>query len=58
MRTVDADRILQMRAEGQTLEQIAENLVVGYGTVRARLQNALAKNPGEKRPQKRLEKDT
>ena len=37
MRTVDPDRILQMRAEGQTLEQIAENLGVGYGTVRARL---------------------
>jgi DNA-binding NarL/FixJ family response regulator len=58
MRTVDPDRILQMRAEGQTLEQIAEKPGVGYGTVRARFQNALAKNPGEKRPQKRLEKDT
>jgi DNA invertase Pin-like site-specific DNA recombinase len=58
MRTVDPDRILEMRAEGQTLEQIAANLGVSYGTVRARLQNALAKNPGEKRPQKRLEKDT
>jgi DNA-binding CsgD family transcriptional regulator len=50
MRTVDGDRILQMRAEGQTLEQIAENLGVGYGTVRARLQNTFAKNPGEKHP--------
>jgi len=58
MRTVDPDRILEMRADGQTLEQIAENLGVGYGTVRARLQNALAKNPGEKRPRKRSEKDT
>src|SRR6266853_2026052 len=58
MRTVDPDRILEMRAEGQTLEQIAENLGVGYGTVRARLQNTLAKNPGEMQPQKRLEKDT
>jgi DNA invertase Pin-like site-specific DNA recombinase len=37
MRIVDPDRILQMRAQGQTLEQIAENLGVGYGTVRARL---------------------
>src|ERR1700693_3951248 len=37
MRAVDGDRILQMRAEGQTLEQIAANLGVGYGTVRARL---------------------
>jgi DNA invertase Pin-like site-specific DNA recombinase len=40
MRTVDSDRILQMRAEGQTLEQIAANLGVGYGTVRARLLSA------------------
>src|SRR5271167_3466937 len=37
MRAVDPDRILQMRAEGQTLQQIAANLGVGYGTVRARL---------------------
>jgi DNA-binding CsgD family transcriptional regulator len=37
MRAVDPYRILRMRAEGQTLEQIAENLGVGYGTVRARL---------------------
>jgi DNA invertase Pin-like site-specific DNA recombinase len=37
IRTVDPERILEMRAEGQTLEQIAENLGVGYGTVRARL---------------------
>jgi DNA invertase Pin-like site-specific DNA recombinase len=37
MRAVDRDRILQMRAEGQSLEQIAENLGVGYGTVRERL---------------------
>jgi DNA invertase Pin-like site-specific DNA recombinase len=58
MRTMDRDRILQMRTGGQTLQHIAENLGVGYGTVRARLQNTLAKNPGEKRPQKPLEKDT
>src|SRR6202521_5930221 len=32
---VDPDRILEMRADGQTLEQIAENLGIGYGTVRA-----------------------
>jgi DNA invertase Pin-like site-specific DNA recombinase len=37
MRTVDPDRILEMRAAGQTLEQIAVSLGVGYGTVRARL---------------------
>jgi DNA invertase Pin-like site-specific DNA recombinase len=36
-RAVDPDRILRMRAEGQTLQQIAENLGIGYGTVRARL---------------------
>jgi len=37
MRALDRERILQMRAEGQSLEQIAENLGVGYGTVRQRL---------------------
>lgn len=37
MRIVDPERILQMRAEGQSLQQIAESLGVGYGTVRARL---------------------
>ena len=37
MRAGDGDRILQMRAEGQSLRQIAANLGVGYGTVRARL---------------------
>ncbi len=58
MRAVDPERILEMRTEGQSLQQIAENLGVGYGTVRARLQNTVAKNPGEKRPQKRLIKDT
>ena len=38
MRVVNRDRILQMRAEGQSLEQIAKKLEIGYGTVRARLQ--------------------
>src|SRR6266566_5606223 len=47
MNGVGRERILQMRAEGNSLQQIAENLGVGYGTVRSRLQNALAKNPGE-----------
>jgi DNA invertase Pin-like site-specific DNA recombinase len=37
MRAVDGDRILQMRAEGQSLREIAATLGVGYGTVRARL---------------------
>jgi DNA invertase Pin-like site-specific DNA recombinase len=37
MRAVDRDRILQMRAEGQSLQHIAETLGIGYGTVRERL---------------------
>jgi DNA invertase Pin-like site-specific DNA recombinase len=37
MRAVDRDQILQMRAEGQSLEQITAKLGIGYGTVRARL---------------------
>lgn len=37
MRAVDRGRILQMRAEGQSLQHIAETLGIGYGTVRARL---------------------
>src|SRR6202035_4330664 len=36
---VDSERILQLRAQGHSLQQIATNLGVGYGTVRARLQN-------------------
>ena len=35
--TVDRERILELKAEGQSLRQIAANLGVGYGTVRARL---------------------
>src|SRR5260370_33010344 len=35
--TVDRDRILQLRAEGYSLRQIATTLRVGYGTVRHRL---------------------
>jgi Homeodomain-like domain len=34
---VDRERILELKAEGQSLRQIAANLGVGYGTVRARL---------------------
>lgn len=37
MRAVDRGRILQMRAEGQSLQHIANALGIGYGTVRARL---------------------
>lgn len=36
-RIVDRDRILQMRAEGHSLQWIAEEFGIGYGTVRARL---------------------
>jgi len=53
-RAVDRDRILQMRAEGQSLRQIAENLGVGYGTVRERLKGGerktLLKRDREKPP--------
>jgi len=34
---VDRERILKLKAQGQSLRQIAANLGVGYGTVRARL---------------------
>jgi DNA invertase Pin-like site-specific DNA recombinase len=34
---VDRDRILELKAQGQNLRQIATTLGVGYGTVRARL---------------------
>ena len=34
---VDRDRILELKAQGHSLRQIAANLGVGYGTVRARL---------------------
>jgi DNA invertase Pin-like site-specific DNA recombinase len=42
---VNLERILQLRAQGRSLQQIATDLGIGYGTVRARLQNALAENP-------------
>jgi DNA invertase Pin-like site-specific DNA recombinase len=34
---VDRGRILELKAQGQSLRQIAASLGVGYGTVRARL---------------------
>lgn len=37
-RIVNRDTILRLKAEGVSLRQIAEQLGVGYGTVRARLQ--------------------
>jgi DNA invertase Pin-like site-specific DNA recombinase len=36
---VDPERIRQLRAQGKSLQQIATTLGIGYGTVRARLQN-------------------
>ncbi|MBZ5502184.1 MAG: recombinase family protein [Acidobacteriia bacterium] len=45
MRAVDPDLILQMRGEGQSLRQIADNLGVGYGTVRERLKEGERKTP-------------
>jgi len=36
---VDRERILELKAQGQSLRQIAATLGVGYGTVRARLRN-------------------
>src|SRR5579864_7676001 len=35
---VDRERILALKAQGQSLQHIAEALGIGYGTVRARLQ--------------------
>src|ERR1035437_5976709 len=35
--SVDLERILELKAQGQSLRQIAATLGVGYGTVRARL---------------------
>jgi DNA invertase Pin-like site-specific DNA recombinase len=35
--SVDRERILELKAQGQSLRQIATNLGIGYGTVRAKL---------------------
>src|SRR5271167_5033090 len=40
---VDRDQILEMRAEGRSLRQIAAKLGVGYGTVRERLKEKCAR---------------
>jgi len=39
-RVVDRDAILRLKAEGISLRQIAEQLGIGYGTVRARLRTS------------------
>jgi DNA invertase Pin-like site-specific DNA recombinase len=41
---VSCDQISQLRAQGHSLQQIAADLGIGYGTVRSRLQNALAES--------------
>jgi DNA invertase Pin-like site-specific DNA recombinase len=43
MRTVDRERILELKAGGQSLRQIAAKLGVGYGTVRERLKEKCAR---------------
>jgi DNA invertase Pin-like site-specific DNA recombinase len=58
MKAVDLDRIRQMRAEGQSLRQIAENLGVGYRTVRERLKSAERKTPRKTDGERPLTKDT
>lgn len=45
---VDIDRVLEMRASGMSLEQIAAALKIGYGTIRERLDANRRKNLPEK----------
>jgi DNA-binding CsgD family transcriptional regulator len=47
-----------MRGEGLSLRQIAENLKVGYGTVRERLKNDERKTPRKTDREKPRNKDT
>jgi DNA invertase Pin-like site-specific DNA recombinase len=58
MRAVDPDRIRQMRAEGHSLRQIAEQLGVGYGTVRERLKDGGGKPHAKTDREKPRNKDT
>ena len=44
---VDLDRIRDMRAAGMSLRQVAANLAVGYGTVRAALEGSERKPPSK-----------
>ena len=52
MRAVDRDQILRMRAEGQSLQHIADTLGIGYGTVRERLRGGLAEKPTQQGAEK------
>jgi DNA invertase Pin-like site-specific DNA recombinase len=44
---VDSDRIRELQASGLSLRQVAAQLKVGYGTVRARLQASERKTPNK-----------
>ena len=55
---VDRERILELRAEGHSLRQIAAKLGVGYGTVRARLLKGELKTPPKTRHRSALYKGT
>ncbi len=46
--TVDPGRILELKAQGLSLRQIATKLRIGYGTVRSRLQMGELKTPGNR----------
>jgi DNA invertase Pin-like site-specific DNA recombinase len=40
--TVDRERIMELKAEGNSLREIAANLGVGYGTIRSRIAKAVS----------------
>ena len=42
---IDIDRVLEMRAAGMNLRQVAASLAVGYGTVRSALESSERKTP-------------
>jgi DNA invertase Pin-like site-specific DNA recombinase len=44
---VDIDRVMEMRAAGMSLRKVADRLAVGYGTVRAVLENSERKTPSK-----------
>ena len=46
---VDIDRVVDMRAAGMSLRQVAAKLAVGYGTVRAALESSERKISGKSR---------
>jgi DNA invertase Pin-like site-specific DNA recombinase len=44
---IDIDRVLEMRAAGMNLRQVAASLAVGYGTVRSALESSERKTPSK-----------